>query len=580
MSITPNSSNHGQMVTAFTIVFVAIMATTIRRYALYKAQNGAYVSDLEQLHASISLPDTVKMIFFLRKFSFITVALIVVWCFYYLGCQAQEWEYTFALSGSWYNTQAAYANDAAIFHFSGVREEPGSTIDFINTKMKTYLDTPAESLIFEPPGVDADGDVLIPDMRYEQYLTSRGKKSPRRRTQKELQSWMTVHPSAETFVTGHGQKLWFHLKDLHKNASKQGIWDYAGPPEGTRVLGEFKFRTSYLDMECASLEALPITSFPKDVADQMSTSINMTADEASALRTFDIYHKWTPSYWSDLGTNISKSSPVINGMRSGILHITCNITRPDVEIEAKCSEVSCVPRKMRYIADTTNPPHIYSTPFDNSTWAFEFFDNFLWSSGNPETPVRNATGLTLLERWLELPKFVDMLSGASTAQFTAAIADDLAHSFSPNITRAMNSYFNLGVSLGIPSPATGYNNYNTFNFHGAMYEPAYRLHWAWIVLDYVSCILLLVAAIWSFWLRKHTLAPDIFGYVSSLTRDNPHVPVEGGSALSGVDRAKLMNKVKIRIGNVGQDGDIGKVGIVYIHEDATVIPLCKDRKYI
>ncbi|MBA7492479.1 hypothetical protein ES702_03029 [subsurface metagenome] len=374
------------MVTAFTIVFVAIMATTIRRYALWKAQNGAYLADLEQLHASISLPDTLKMIFFLRKFSFLTVILCVIWCFYYLGCQAQEWEYTFSLSGAWHNTEAAYSNDAATFHFNGVREEPGSLIDLINTKMKTYLETPAEALIFEPPGVDADGDVLTPDMMFERYVTSKENKAPRLRTKKELQSWMIVHPSTETFVTGHGQKLWFHLADLHKNSSKEGVWDYAGPPEGTRVIGEFTYKTSYLKIQCGSIEALPISSFPANVATQMSTSINMTTNDTSPLRTFNIYHRWTPTYWSNVGAGINNPPPIINGLTSGTLQITCNITRPDVEIDAKCSEVSCVPRKMRYLPDTANPPHTYETPFDNSTWSFEFLDNFLWSTGPPRSP--------------------------------------------------------------------------------------------------------------------------------------------------------------------------------------------------
>lgn len=568
------------MVTAFTIVFVAIVATTIRRYALWRAQNGAYISDMEQLHASISLPDTIKMIFYLRKFSLLTGVSLVVWCFYYLGCQAQEWEYTFGLSGPWHYSDAAYSNDAARFNFNGTREEPESMIDYINTRMKVILETPSEALLFEPPGVDVDRDVLIPDMRYEKSLSSKKGGPLRQRSQKELQSWMMVHPSMDTFVTGHGQRLYFHLKDLHKNDSKNGMWEYAGPPEGEKVIGEFTFKTSYLNAQCGSIRTQTISRFPGDPASNMSTSLNMTTTLTTnglpTPRSFDIWHKWTPSYWADLGYN--RDPPVINGLASGTLQISCNITRPDVEVQAKCSETSCVPRQMRYLADEGN--HQYITPFDDDTWAFEFFDNYLWSTGEPESTTTNATGETIIERSLNLQSFIGLLPNDASAKLTYGDTNTLLSSFSPNMTRSLNTYFNIGISVGVPSPATAPELYNTFTFHGALYAPAYRLHWAWIVLDYLSCVLLLAAASWSLWLRKHTLAPDIFGYVSSLTRDNPHVPVEGGSALSGVDRAKLMGKVKIRIGNVGEDGDVGKVGIVYIHEDATIIPLSKDRKYL
>jgi len=53
---------NSQMTIFFTIVCVTIMSTLIRRYALWKAQEGTYVSELEQLQGSISLPSTPKPI--------------------------------------------------------------------------------------------------------------------------------------------------------------------------------------------------------------------------------------------------------------------------------------------------------------------------------------------------------------------------------------------------------------------------------------------------------------------------------------------------------------------------------------
>lgn len=83
-------------------------------------------------------------------------------------------------------------------------------------------------------------------------------------------------------------------------------------------------------------------------------------------------------------------------------------------------------------------------------------------------------------------------------------------------------------------------------------------------MDLISCKILLAAALVAFWLRKNTLAPDIFGYVSSLTRDNPHLNLpEGGFTMSGLERARTLRKVKARIADVADENGVGKVGLRY-----------------
>jgi hypothetical protein len=67
---------------------------------------------------------------------------------------------------------------------------------------------------------------------------------------------------------------------------------------------------------------------------------------------------------------------------------------------------------------------------------------------------------------------------------------------------------------------------------GALYAPQYRLSIPLVIVDLISCKILLAAALASMWLRKNTRALDIFGYVSSLTRNDPHLNLlEGGSGI-------------------------------------------------
>ncbi len=76
----------------------------------------------------------------------------------------------------------------------------------------------------------------------------------------------------------------------------------------------------------------------------------------------------------------------------------------------------------------------------------------------------------------------------------------------------------LGVIFtGVKAKYASY--FSTVKMKGAPWNPHYVLSIPWIVIDLTSCKILFMAEIAAFWLRKRTLAPEIFGYVSSLTRD-------------------------------------------------------------
>jgi hypothetical protein len=68
-----------QLVTLFTVIFGTIVATLVRRYALWKAQKGASVAELEQLHSSISLPKALSLVWSLRSWTLTSVSLILIW---------------------------------------------------------------------------------------------------------------------------------------------------------------------------------------------------------------------------------------------------------------------------------------------------------------------------------------------------------------------------------------------------------------------------------------------------------------------------------------------------------------------
>ena len=81
-----------QMTTIFTIFFIVIIGTTFKRLALWKAQRGAKLSELEILQASVSPTSTLRMIASLRVFTFSSLFVAFIWVFYYIGSQAAVYE--------------------------------------------------------------------------------------------------------------------------------------------------------------------------------------------------------------------------------------------------------------------------------------------------------------------------------------------------------------------------------------------------------------------------------------------------------------------------------------------------------
>jgi hypothetical protein len=89
----------------------------------------------------------------------------------------------------------------------------------------------------------------------------------------------------------------------------------------------------------------------------------------------------------------------------------------------------------------------------------------------------------------------------------------------------------------------------------------------WLPLDIVTCnwiyftiltlasVILFICSLSSIWLRFRIKTPDILGYVSSSTIESPFVSIsnvqpDSGSMLSGLQRAKLLGKMKLQLRDV------------------------------
>ena len=554
-----------QMVTAFTIIFVTIMSTLVRRYALWKAQEGAYVSELEQLQGSISLPSTFKLIISLRAFTLTSAALVSVWSFYYLGSQASKREFQKVSSAS-FHKMVGYTGSQD--YLSGLSpafvQDPDKsffTTDRVNSDFnyaKAWVD-PTNGQQPSRWGTDSAGSVVVPDLNAilrTGWSTETGNwDAPIYIPTAGRHGWVDVSKQSRLannalYSSYVGGQVWFQKPNLVTN----GEHDF----QINGFLGEYTVQTSYLDIGCSVPILLPFESFPNGTYLNQSISMNMTTprddaprdSQSASLREFEFWTRW-PAVVPDVPT-------------AGSSRQICNISSVNVDMKVHCLEQACYPRQLRYASNKgAENATSYSTPFDDATFASNFFSNFLLSDGaqgNIAKPTKMGEALGAVQVML------------TTAPASSFYDIDLARSVNKTMTQYFNTYYMLSQQDTFANPIWGAAGFQTITVDGALYDPHYGISWPWIAVDLVSCAILLAASAIACWLRRKTLAPDIFGYVSSLTRDNQYLQVpDNGTTLGGIERARLLKGVKVKIGDVsGPDEPVGRVGLAQVGSGVAV----------
>lgn len=94
-------------------------------------------------------------------------------------------------------------------------------------------------------------------------------------------------------------------------------------------------------------------------------------------------------------------------------------------------------------------------------------------------------------------------------------------------------------------------------------DVVYMCHWGWVMVLLVTSLFLLIAAIATIGLDCVTIAPDIFGFASSATRDNFYLPEYGErSYLDGFQRARALGDVQFRIGDAKPRAAVGYIALM------------------
>jgi hypothetical protein len=93
-------------------------------------------------------------------------------------------------------------------------------------------------------------------------------------------------------------------------------------------------------------------------------------------------------------------------------------------------------------------------------------------------------------------------------------------------------------------------------------QEIYACNFAWLSLLVVAASTVLLIGTASLVLKRKTLGPEMFGFVTSMTYENQFVKIpEGGSMLDAMERARLLKDVEVSIGDVWGDKQVGHIAL-------------------
>ena len=360
-------------------------------------------------------------------------------------------------------------------------------------------------------------------------------------------------------------------------------------PEDSRALTtNFPIETAYIELACRPIHQ---ASFKEVEQLAVSAGVKLRASLSKGDQSPHMYIGVQPAnstiWFSSMSTDPRnetdpRSSAISLAVHDSTRHAytTCQAWPVLVEVEISCPhQNSCAAKRLR------------ASP-NNSTKAASFLDPLFGKNSKASDPSQtfasafaNATGITpdsdctLTELYLNNPD--ELWRSADDPIQLEEINPDVLRQ---RLREVFNSFYQAGFSWTYQisnMPASFPSSVSTpvvdLDATFERWRAVYHTCREWVAVLFVCCAVGLVVAGASIYFACTTRVPDVLGYASSLTRDNPYTPMPpGGSALDGLDRTKLAANMRVTLHDVRPDEECGLIAFSSVEGGA---PLQVGRRY-
>lgn len=353
----------------------------------------------------------------------------------------------------------------------------------------------------------------------------------------------------------------------------------AGLPETGNT--SFSLASHYWLVDCDPMKLR--SEFVNDTLDTLQTqsrsfglvpNTTLSYNDPQNITHFRYQTRWITSE-DDVRLENKSIARVYSGKSS---QAACRTFPVAVQSRIACTGRSCAVKAMQKLQRGTED---IIDRFESSTaWFFTISANM----PGADQGLRQTEGSSseLIEHWLmdpQLSTFQWDRSGSrnGVAKRWVNVAELPPEVLSKRLQVAVNTFWqssigstimmgNLTKSAVAELEENGFNyTWNSTELLGSRQDgEQYVCNVLFAVITIAISLLLFVAAVTSSVLGVYTTAPDTLGFVSTSARDNPYITTPVPSHLDGLEAARALQHMRVRIGDVNSGGDVGHVAFASV----------------
>ncbi|KAL5383210.1 hypothetical protein PMIN06_010575 [Paraphaeosphaeria minitans] len=527
--------------TIFPVIFAALMGRCFKYMGLFLAERGTTLGRLEQLIGSTSLFSALERQISLRGFSVVGYVLMVLWLLSPLGGQSALRLMGEETKSVLSNGTVQYLNpDTVVDTAMGAASDIDSARSVFSS---IFLASLLSSSKYQDTSMDLWGNVKMPRFASVENSTS--------------DEWKTIRNDNNTDVT---------------YASLIGIPVAQLDNIGT---SNFSVKARQWDINCDRNEMQGGKQAGFGALDVSTWKVAYTPVNSSCS-------EWPCSIsFKSLANDDAEDEDYFNYTVA-----SCKLSYDMYETKIGCKGRSCIPTAMRKIDPYTGVNYTQDTdtffrgtPTLNTMTTLPRIDNLgvgsvaFRGSTNAEKWMANPTNFVGLKTYVQLYELgPDVLSDRLTILWNSffqstyamnTLGGNLDQTFD-NITQSADTQLFNGTASALSTPMPS----------------VWKVDWKWFIALLGSSIILQIAAYLALFFKYYTCVPDVIGYASSMTLLNPYVPTPtGGTTLHGLERAHMLQDMKVMIGDVCANEPIGAVAFAKADE-GRVARLVRQRFYV
>lgn len=560
----------------FPVVFAAIVGRTLRLIATWKLQSGSSFGRIEQLLASNTLFNTFTSHIQLRSFDLVGLFVLTIWLASPLGSQA--------------SLRTVYSTSISL--------KSNDQVTFLDPQTPYYMGEAGSSSSFQTIGRSLFGSALL-------HASS----DPGRGTE-DLWGNLRV-PMLEAMDDGDSTD-WINIKNA-SNITYSSLVGIALKSGQLRGSADFTLNVSYTFLECPTFGIIngdgrngAFTNFSDPNSRPALSDPKMTWVSAAIEQS----RYYIPSndgwFLAQLAaTNCSggcsctipdqiidsdaHTDPCTKGLWPArrliwesntddmLARADCNLHTTYADVNYTCADAGqpCMAKSVRRSPSPRNPKN--ATVFDNDG---QIGGGSIWGFIQQFTELNELTGsryMTPVVAYLMSPD--EALTWISN-QYDRNVIQAGRSQFERRLSQLINTLHNIGSAPYVVAGAVPVgDNYtstvqkphapevypqiiSTVPMTSTIKQTVIRCDRAWLSVLLLCSFTALAAALTSVIVRSRVLVPDILGSLTLATLDNRCGGIAtGGSTLDGIERARLLKHVSVRIGDVNPGARHGRLAL-------------------